>query len=79
MNKKLYRYIDHICNKMGFIRKIRDFFKQCPSKASVKLLVRKYKEECRRRNKSAISFEEFIMGPAMEKIAKSIEDQCLGS
>ncbi|KKL66871.1 hypothetical protein LCGC14_2140720, partial [marine sediment metagenome] len=64
-----------ICNKMGFIRIARDFFKRCPSKSFVKRLIRKYKEECRKRNKSTICFEDFIMGQAIEGVTESIEGQ----
>lgn len=71
MNKKLYRYIDHICNKMKLPRKAREVLKHCKSKAHAKRTIRMHKKNLDQ------SFDSFIIKTANALISDLLEDQII--
>ena len=71
MNRKLYKYIDHICNKMKLPRKARDVLKECDSKAHAKRTIRKHKKNLEG------SFDNFIMEVGKTLISDSFEKQII--
>ncbi len=71
MNRKLCRYVDHICDKMKLPRKSREILKECESKAHAKRTIRKMKENF------DLSFEPSVMRKVNMVLTELLEKEVL--